>query len=70
MSLKTQEDVEYQNDAEEASETEFSATENHSSQKAYTCPSVGAAACSSVGWDITSPGTALHFLDLYILVLH
>ncbi|GAB1299232.1 Ciliogenesis and planar polarity effector 1 [Apodemus speciosus] len=56
VSFKTQEDMEYQNGAEEASETEFSVTENHPSQKAYACASVGSAACSSVDFNITSPG--------------
>lgn len=70
MSFKTQEDMEYQNDAEEASESEFSVTEHHPSQKAHACASVGSAACSSVDWNITSPGTALHVLGLCVLVLH
>lgn len=60
MSFQTPEDVEDQNNTEEASEAEFSVTEDHSSQKAYACPSAGSAACSSVGWNITSPGTVLH----------
>ncbi|XP_038959459.1 ciliogenesis and planar polarity effector 1 isoform X11 [Rattus norvegicus] len=56
VSFQTPEDVEDQNNTEEASEAESSVTEDHSSQKAYTCPSAGSAACSSVGWNITSPG--------------
>ncbi|XP_031215678.1 ciliogenesis and planar polarity effector 1 isoform X2 [Mastomys coucha] len=56
VSFQTQEDMEDQNNTEETSEPEFSIAENHSSQKTYACPSVGSAACSSVGRNITSPG--------------
>lgn len=56
VSFQTPEDAEDQNTPEETSEAGFSVTENHSSQKTYACPSAGSAACSSVGWSITSPG--------------
>ncbi|OBS78291.1 hypothetical protein A6R68_19316, partial [Neotoma lepida] len=56
VSFQTHEDVEDQNDTEKTSETEFSVTENRSSQKTYACPSAGSAVCSSVDWSITSPG--------------
>ncbi|XP_076772232.1 ciliogenesis and planar polarity effector 1 isoform X1 [Arvicanthis niloticus] len=56
VSFQTQEDVEDQNDTEKTSETEFSVPENHSSQKTFACPSAGSAACSSVDWNIASPG--------------
>ncbi|XP_036063387.1 LOW QUALITY PROTEIN: ciliogenesis and planar polarity effector 1 [Onychomys torridus] len=56
VSFQTREDVEDQNDTEKTSETDFSVTENHPSQKTYVCPSAGSAVCSSVDWSITSPG--------------